>query len=1170
MILARSQQSTSSTEDETYLSLLRALRRRKGFGIVFVQCSPSEAEQLVSRLKMDISQKHIDSIQLEGSIDNLYDLIRKHLSVSQSELLFIRGLEKSLKAYIEPGFGGDGDYYNLDTVPPVLSHLNQRRELFRDNFRNTCFIFSLPAFAIKYFIRRAPDFFDWSTGVYTFSSEQKLSSSEALSRELDKVINLRSGEDYSKSPSQNLEETLLKIQRLVDVSEDEGLQMPELFFEKGLILQAMKRYQEAMSSYEKSIKIDDSNREAHNNLGVVLAEAGSLEKSVKSYEKAIEIDSRFYDAWYNRGNALRAIGNFSESIESYSQSIKIKPDNQTSWDSLLQTLLEADDREAKELLIDLLNIIQELSRKNEETRRMLFSLKESITSDDFVNQKERIEDGFNAVRSAMKKLFSEDYKILALRIVEGLSWIEIDGRLNSVKKKVLQRRESPVFLMGVAAKGIEALITDTTRAASSSAISNAVKGWRDKDSQVIFEASRRYIENYQKRHCQIKVLGMREPVDLAAVYTGVKLLDSRDILQFDPEALEETFRQTRLRGYSSRGREEEKQSGITIANQKQYSMVLGGPGAGKSTFLRKVGLEALRTFYYEDAVYRPRVIPVLLELKRFEKNDVDIAKFIAAEFETCGFPEAEAFMQNALMQGNLLIMLDGLDEVPSANLDNVLKTIRDFVDRYDGNRFIASCRVAASGYRGSAFARFSDVTMADFDDEQIQQFINNWFSSEQDRERETADKCWEVLQKPENRASKELAHTPLLLTYLCLVYNLSQRFPNNRSSLYKKALRILLEEWAAEKRILRDEIYEGLSIEQEEILLSEIAYDGMKADQLFFDKRWLSNQIRNFLVSNLNAPKSLDSEKVLNAIEVQQGILVERMKNQYSFSHLTLQEYLAAQYLVDNNEWKSLVQQHITDSRWREIFLLLPGLMSGRAGADSLLQVMKAQADSYINTPRLEALVQWAETAIDRSDKESRPSAKRSIAVFLILALAHALEPQLSADYELEQALNIAFHNALDFILEPELSADYELEHTLDIARDLALNGTLSQDLALSQNLACAFARMRTKTFHGVEFEILARSLEGAQNNKPNWRTSREKKEKFSESIYGLWCSALGIDPETTRLSTEESQSLANYFNICELMIRCKESATRVSPQKWEAIESSILTVPTTAEDTAV
>jgi len=445
------------------------------------------------------------------------------------------------------------------------------------------------------------------------------------------------------------------------------------------------------------------------------------------------------------------------------------------------------------------------------------------------------------------------------------------------------------LLIGAAAKGIAALITDTTKTSGNNAIVSTIKGLKDKSSQAIFNASRKYIETYQKRHCQLKVLGMREPVDLASVYTGVKLLDSQDILQFDPKTLEETFRQNRLRGYSGKRCKEEKQPGIDIANQKQYLMVLGGPGAGKSTFLRKVGLEALRTFYYEGATYRPRVIPVLLELKRFEADDVDVAKFISAEFETCGFPEADAFMQNALEQGNLLVMLDGLDEVPSANLDNVLRTIRDFVDRYDGNRFISSCRVAASGYRGPAFQRFSNVTMADFDDEQIQQFIGNWFSDALDTERKTADKCWEVLQKPENKASKELAHTPLLLTYLCLVYGGSQRFPNNRSSLYKKALRILLEEWAAENRILRDDIYEGLSIEQEEILLSEIAYDGMKNDQLFFDKRWLSKKIRKFLAGNLNAPKSLDSEKVLDAIEVQQGILVERMEDQYSFSNSKFQ-----------------------------------------------------------------------------------------------------------------------------------------------------------------------------------------------------------------------------------------------------------------------------------------
>ncbi|MEO1386977.1 MAG: NACHT domain-containing protein, partial [Cyanobacteria bacterium J06634_6] len=538
------------------------------------------------------------------------------------------------------------------------------------------------------------------------------------------------------------------------------------------------------------------------------------------------------------------------------------------------------------------------------------------------------------------------------------------------------------LLIGAAAEGIAALITDTTKTSSSSAIVSTIKGLKDKSKQAIFNASRKYVETYQKRHCQLKVLGMREPVDLASVYTGVKLLDSQDILQFDPEALEKTFRQSRRRGYSS-GRGEEKQSGITMANEKQYLMVLGGPGAGKSTFLRKMGLEALRNLYYECAAYKPKLIPILLELKRFDSDDVDIAKFIAAEFETCGFPEAETFTQNALMQGNLLIMLDGLDEVPNTNLDNVLRTIRDFVDCYDENRFIASCRVSASGYRSSAFQRFSNVTMADFDDEQIQQFIGNWFGSEQDVERKTAEKCWEVLQKPENKASKELAHTPLLLIYLCLVYDLSQRFPNNRSSLYKKALRILLEEWAAEKRILRDEIYEGLNIELEEILLSEIAYDSFQKDQLFFSKRSLVRIIQNFLASMLNAPRHLDAEMVLNSIEVQQGVIVERAEDVYSFSHITIQEYLVAQYLSDNSDEISVVHNHITDKRWREIFLLVSGLMHN---PKKLLLAIENQALEALHDDRIKQLLYWASQA-EKKNKNFGGSVASTRAIFLKIGL---------------------------------------------------------------------------------------------------------------------------------------------------------------------------------------
>jgi predicted NACHT family NTPase len=43
-----------------------------------------------------------------------------------------------------------------------------------------------------------------------------------------------------------------------------------------------------------------------------------------------------------------------------------------------------------------------------------------------------------------------------------------------------------------------------------------------------------------------------------------------------------------------------------------------------------------------------------------------------------------------------------------------------------------------------------------------------------------------------------------------------------------------------------------------------------------------------------------NSEAVLDALEAQHGLLIERAKGIYSFSHLTFQEYFAAQFLINS------------------------------------------------------------------------------------------------------------------------------------------------------------------------------------------------------------------------------------------------------------------------------
>ncbi|MEA5464294.1 NACHT domain-containing protein [Leptothoe sp. PORK10 BA2] len=671
-------------------------------------------------------------------------------------------------------------------------------------------------------------------------------------------------------------------------------------------------------------------------------------------------------------------------------------------------------------------------------------------------------------------------------------------------------------------------------------------------SQRWFNASGKYIANYNKRHCQLKVLGMREPVDLARVYTGVKLLGDDDIMQFESRAaLEESYRKTRFRGYVGRQSDGEKRSGIAVANKQQYLMVLGGPGAGKSTFLRKMGLESLKTLHHETANYHHHCVPVLLELKRFEADAIDIPALIAQEFATCDFPEPEQFTQKALKQGKLLILLDGLDEVPTANLNNVIGTIQDFVDRYDQNRFIASCRTAA--YHGG-FTRFSDVGMADFDDEQIEQFIGNWFSHDQDRERETGKKCWEILKEPKNQAAKELAHTPLLLTYLCLVYDRSQRFPANRSNLYQRALRILLEEWSAEKRINRDKIYAGLSIELEEQLLSEMAYGGFETDQLFFSRRELTSQIKDFLASNLNVPKTLDGEAVLQAIEVQQGILVERAEDAYSFSHLTLQEYLTAQYLADNNQWDQIISNHVTENRWREVLLLVPGLLTGKQGSNLFLETLEQRANDCLQSSKLHRLLQWATESTEGAAGNFSQATKRIAAISLALYLDRVL------DLDLARALVLARDLYLDRILD----LDLVLDHALVLARDHSLVLVLVRDRArvldLDLDLSKKFSQLNI--FASINFPELIDQLENIKSRLPSNEASEQQKQNFREIVLNMWVDALGIAAEDINLSEKEIKELIDYLYICELMVRCKEAAVRVSPDIWAGIESRILTVP--------
>ncbi len=651
---------------------------------------------------------------------------------------------------------------------------------------------------------------------------------------------------------------------------------------------------------------------------------------------------------------------------------------------------------------------------------------------------------------------------------------------------------------------------------------------------------REYTQRYWDRHGMIKVLKMSKPMDLESIYINVKCLGNL-VRDYYDENLENKYRESKQRRFNFR--DDGKKDGLLLANQKQYLMVLGDPGIGKSTFLRKVGLEALKG--NKDS-YQHSLTPVLLELKNFKENEINIQALIEEEFKICGFPNVEKNISNKLEKGELLILLDGLDEVPTANVYNVIEKIKDFVDRYYKNRFILSCRTAARTH----LQRFTDIEIVEFDDQQIQSFIEHWFSSELDRKNETAKNCWELLQKEEYKSAKELAHTPLLLTFLCLVYDENQSFPTNRSRLYQDALRILLEKWSAEKRLPnRGLVYENLSIEQEEILLSEIAYQNFVADKLFLEKREVVKQIKDHLKQNLNAPQHLDGEKVLKTIEIEQGILVERARSVYSFSHLTLQEYLTAQYIYDNDLIEETVKNHITETRWEEVFLLVAGLMRGKA--DKLLLAMEEEAHNYLTTPlgqKLVPILQWAdEMTKDSVDSPIKPVGRRAIAYWLVIFYTCIIY-----SYNVIHIPNVTaiIHSiVIAYAYAPEIAY---------LITKMSFTPKLIDEFVQLVNL---FAQDRIVS--KVNFSQLSADLEAFKQIIPDDKAAKKERQEFADQFLKMWSTAFNLTPELLNLSINEISEIdRHYFYINRRILKCQKVAVNISPTVWQEIEDRMLRVP--------
>ncbi|NET62353.1 MAG: NACHT domain-containing NTPase, partial [Symploca sp. SIO2E6] len=527
-----------------------------------------------------------------------------------------------------------------------------------------------------------------------------------------------------------------------------------------------------------------------------------------------------------------------------------------------------------------------------------------------------------------------------------------------------------------------------------------------------------------------------------------------------------------------------------------------------------------------------------------------------------------------LNRGQGLILLDGLDEVREEDSDRILNQIQQFTEQYRRNSFVLTCRIAAREY---TFGKFTEVEMADFDDQQIQSFVSKWFRA---KESDLADYFMEQLEG--NPPIKELATNPLLLTLLCIEFEDSAEFPSNRSELYNRAIQTLLRKWDTKRRIVREQVYKKLSVQRKEDLLSEVAFVTFKRKEYFFKQRDLEQYIVGY-IRNLPDAKTdpeallLDSEAVLKSIEAQHGLLVERARNIYSFSHLTFQEYFTARKTIAQADLAVLVDR-ITEKRWREVFLLTVSMMQD---ASELVQLMKHKIDGLVaRDEKLQQFLRWVEQKSSSVDVCYKPAAVRafffSLSLFLNLELDLELYNFIGVDLDLSISLSLSielFHffcETLDFWETFALSSNFYVElesSSIDSDSGISLFFRFSPNLFLFLDVFL-FLDLSRVGILAPELENLLQQLKDQFPNQEEYEEYNDQDqfkewwevngEAWTDQFRSVMIEHRNIGHDW-QFNEQQEKLLEQYYDANKLLVNCLNSDCYVSQEVRQEIEDTLL-----------
>jgi HEAT repeat protein/DNA polymerase III delta prime subunit len=355
-----------------------------------------------------------------------------------------------------------------------------------------------------------------------------------------------------------------------------------------------------------------------------------------------------------------------------------------------------------------------------------------------------------------------------------------------------------------------------------------------------------------------------------------------------------------------------------LGNQREHVLLAGRPGSGKSTTLQQLAV----------SLAEEGQVPVLVQLK----GDRPVPELIQAEFRRRKQPVKPEQIDEWLLDDRLVLLLDGVNEIPNNDLRILLAQFRE------DNPTVPMIFTTRDLSLGGDLGIDKRLEMKPLSQQQMREFVGKYLPEQGDR----------LLGQLGDRL-RELAETPLLLKLLCDVFDPETNLiPQNRGELFQwfdrdyRRIKKEIEYVSVSENFweFKSEMLQYLAFSMIQGDLKTTALQKPPEPWLTIHKSRAAEILETWLYKRggLDAPTKakLWLKDLCNHHLLQDAAKLDEIE----FHHQLFQEYYAAGYLLKllpNLTDEQLKQDYLNYLKWTEPFGMMLEMLEDREKSENLL-----------------------------------------------------------------------------------------------------------------------------------------------------------------------------------------------------------------------------------------